>query len=126
MIRRLPYVIATLALLLTEIFIALYVRDAWIRPFGGDLLVVILIYCAVRSVWQGPVLPTALGVLAFTYVIEILQGAHLVERLGLQDNRLAVIVIGNSFHWLDLLAYTAGIGLVVLFEWTRGRRTGHR
>ena len=40
---RLLYVIGTLLLLVTEVLIALYVHDSIIRPFIGDMLVVILI-----------------------------------------------------------------------------------
>ena len=57
------YFILSLLLLLIEIFIGAKMHDAIIRPFGGDFLVVIWLYCLVRSFWQWPVLPTALLVL---------------------------------------------------------------
>lgn len=111
------YLAAAVVLLLVEVFIALRVRDAWIRPYGGDVLVVILIYCVVRAFLRVPVLPTALGVLAFSFVVETLQYLRFVEHLGLGDNRFAVVVLGSSFEWLDLVSYTLGVSLVVLFEW---------
>lgn len=52
-------------------------------------------------------------VLAFSYTVEILQYYNLVEMIGLQDYRLARIIIGTSFAWIDLIAYTLGI----LFVW---------
>jgi hypothetical protein len=110
------YLTAAVLLLLVEIFIALRVHDAWVRPYGGDVLVVILLYCLVRSFLNLPVVATALGVLAFSYVVEILQYFRFVDRVGLRDDRLAVVVIGSSFEWLDLVSYTLGVALVLLFE----------
>ena len=42
--KRIGYAIATVILLLTEVLIALYVHDAFVRPYIGDVLVVIVIY----------------------------------------------------------------------------------
>jgi len=58
----------------------------------------------------------AIAVLLFAYTVEVLQYFQLVKRLGLQHSRLANIVIGNSFAWSDMIAYTLGILLVVLAE----------
>lgn len=67
------YLRATLFLFLIEVLIALYAHDRIIRPYIGDLLVVILIYCFVKSFLNTPVWPTAIGVLIFSYTIEVLQ-----------------------------------------------------
>ena len=40
------YAICFAGLFVVETLIALFVRDAFIRPYMGDVLVVILIYCA--------------------------------------------------------------------------------
>lgn len=106
----------TLLLLVTEILIALFVHDRFVRPYVGDYLVVILLYCAVKSFFNWPVLPTAIAVLAFSYVIEALQYFNLVGRLGLQHNQLANTIIGNSFAWEDMVAYMLGIVTVVALE----------
>ena len=42
------YAICFIGLFIVETLIALFVRDAFIRPYMGDILVVILIYCFVR------------------------------------------------------------------------------
>ena len=103
-------------LFLVEVAIALFVHDRIVRPYVGDLLVVMLIYCFVRSFLAISVWRAAIGVLLFAYTIEILQYFNLVELLGLQNYRLANIVIGNSFAWVDLVAYTVGIAIVVWVE----------
>jgi hypothetical protein len=38
-----------LTLITVKIFIGVYIQDAWIRPYGGGFLVVIFLYCLVRS-----------------------------------------------------------------------------
>lgn len=113
---NLRYFTATIILFITEVLIVLYVHDNIIRPYIGDLLVVILIYCFVRSFFKFSVKNTAIGVLIFSYATEILQYFHVVKLLGLQHSRLARIVIGTSFSWEDILAYTAGIIIVLLVE----------
>ncbi len=99
-----------------EVAIALFVHDSIIRPYIGDMLVVILIYCFVKSFLQTPILPTAIGVLIFAYFVEFLQYIQIIKYLGLENNKLASIVIGTSFSWGDLTMYTLGIGIVLLVE----------
>jgi hypothetical protein len=107
------FIFATI-LFIIEILIAVYVRDLFVRPYVGDYLVVMLVYCAVRTFIKAPVLRLAIGVLLFAYLIELLQYFRLVNMLGLQDNIVAKTVIGYGFEWKDMLAYTLGI-LTVLF-----------
>jgi len=91
-------------------------HDTIIRPYGGDFLVVILIYCFVKSFVDTPVVNTALGVLLFSYLIEASQYFHLVTLLGMQHSKFVKIMLGTSFSFTDLLAYTLGIGLVIVIE----------
>ncbi len=113
--NRCYFVLATV-LFLTEVFIALYVRDDFIRPFFGDYLVVILIYACVRTFFKIQVWLTCLGVLIFSYLIEALQYYNLVGLLGLQDSVVANVIIGNSFSWVDIWWYTLGILTVFALE----------
>ena len=113
---HLKYFLLAFSLFIVEVLIAAYVDDSIIRPYGGDFLVVILIYCFIKAFCNAPVKAVALSVLLFSYVIEILQYAGLVQLLGLQKSRLANIIIGNSFAWTDLLAYTLGIVFVIWME----------
>lgn len=110
------YVSIASLLLAIEVFIALFIKDRFIRPFIGDVLVVILIYCLVRAFVKTGVNKTAIGVLLFAFTIEVLQYFHLVDRLGLSNNQIAAIAIGNTFDWKDLLAYTIGMAIVLWLE----------
>jgi hypothetical protein len=110
------YFILTILLFVTEVLIAACLHDDFIRPYAGDFLVVILIYCFLRSFLQAPVVPVALAVLAFSYLVEGLQYMNMVKHLGLGHSRLANIVLGNYFTWADIIAYTLGTGFVILVE----------
>lgn len=99
-----------------EVLIAFYVTDNFVRPYLGDVLVVILIYCFLKSFLKLPVLVAALLVLAFSFAIEYLQFLHIVEKLGLEKSKMARTVIGTSFGWIDLLAYIVGIAIVLIVE----------
>lgn len=113
------YFVSFIILLITEILIALYVNDQIIRPYIGDLLVVILIYCFIKSFLATPVIRTAIAVLIFAFTVEILQYFNLVEKLGLQNSKAARIIIGSAFEWKDLLAYVAGTAIIILVEMRR-------
>jgi hypothetical protein len=114
------YFLLALLLFITEVFIALYMHDAFIRPYGGDFLVVILLYCMVKSFVNAPVYVTAISVLLFAYAVEISQYFHLVSLLGLQHSKTAKILLGTSFSFTDLFLYTFSILLVIVVEHIRG------
>jgi len=111
------YFLLALGLFLVEVLIAMYVKDAIIRPYGGDFLVVIWLYCCVMAVVEVNKTKAAIGVLLFAYLIEILQYFRYAHRLGLEHNKVAMIVLGSSFEWGDMIAYTLGILTVLLIEW---------
>ena len=105
-----------LLLFAVEVCIALFLHDRFVRPYVGDFLVVILLYCFARSFLNIPVLPLAIAVLLFAYAIETAQYFHIVNRLGFEHNPVMRTIIGNSFEWGDIIAYTLGIALVILLE----------
>ena len=110
------YFLLAFLLFFIELYIALYVHDAFVRPYVGDLLVVILIYCLVRSFLNTKAPKTIWCVLVFAYLIELSQYLGLIKYLGLGHSRLANLVLGNSFEWIDIVAYTLGALLVWLVE----------
>lgn len=116
MVFHLRYFIAFCLLLITEICIALFVHDTIIRPFIGDMLVVILIYCFVRTFIKATHVKTIIGVLLFAYVVELLQATSFIDWIGLSNNQIAKIILGTTFDWKDLFAYTLGGVLILIFE----------
>ncbi len=112
----LRYFTLTIILLAVEICIALFVHDAIIRPYIGDVLVVILIYCFVKSFFNTPVVLTAIAVLVFAFMAEASQYFDLINLLGLQHSALARVILGSSFSWMDLVTYTIGSMIVFIAE----------
>ncbi|MDP9081807.1 MAG: DUF2809 domain-containing protein [Bacteroidota bacterium] len=110
------YFLCFLLLFALEFIIGTSIHDQIIRPYGGDFLVVILIYCLVKSFVNGPVLKTACCVLVFAYLVELSQYYHLVAILGLQHSKVARIILGTQFSKADLFAYTLGILLALFIE----------
>jgi len=121
--HRTQYLLLAIFLLLLEVVIGARVHDQFIRPYAGDFLVTIFLYCLVQSAVRRPVVPVLAAALLFSYLIEISQHFHLVTRLGLAHSRLARIVLGSSFSWVDMLAYTLGALLVLALE--HRRAAGH-
>ena len=106
----------TLVLLLIEIIIGAFMHDRFIRPYAGDFLVVILLYCFVRAFFNLRAIPVAAGVILFSYFIEWTQYLKLADYLQLSHHSLSRILLGDYFSWTDMLCYTAGILTVMVFE----------
>ena len=110
------YYLWAVLLLITEVLIALHLHDSFIRPFGGDVLVVILLYCMIKSIINIKVNTAAITVLLIAYTIEVLQYFNIVYVLGWGNSSMARTIIGTTFTWSDILAYTIGTIMVLLTE----------
>ncbi|HSM63699.1 MAG TPA: DUF2809 domain-containing protein [Gillisia sp.] len=110
------YFFFTVLIFAIEVSIAVFVEDNFIRPHLGDVLVVILIYCFLKSFLRLSVLTTAMLVLIFSFSLEFLQYLKIVEKLGLENSRIARTILGTSFDWMDLMNYMLGIVMVILIE----------
>lgn len=110
------YFILTIILFVTEVLIALFVKDNFVRPYIGDVLVVILIYCFLKTFIDSPPWIIALATLAFSITVETFQYFNIIESLGLENNNLARTVIGTSFSWKDIISYIVGIMIVLFLE----------
>ena len=112
----LTYFLITIVIFAIEACIACFLHDSFVRPYFGDALVVVLIYCFVRSFLDIGIRRTAILVFIFAVSIEFLQYIHFVAMIGLERSKLACIVLGNSFSWEDIVAYASGITAVMLTE----------
>ena len=108
------YVISFITLFLVEIFIAVYVHDNFIRPYIGDVLVVILIYCFMR-IFLPPYRFLPLGIFLFAAAIEFAQLFNFVELLGLQNNRILSVALGSTFDVADIICYA--VGYILAYVW---------
>jgi hypothetical protein len=113
---NIKYFTLTIILFIAEVVIAMYVHDRFIRPYFGDFLVTIFVYCGIKSFFDTPVGSTAVWVLLFAYAVEVTQHFRLVYRLGWGDSQLACAIMGTHFSFIDMLMYTFGIILVLFAE----------
>lgn len=106
------YFLVAVLLFIIEVLIAVYIRDSFVRPYGGDFLVVLLLYSVVRSFIKIPVRKAIFGVLLFSWLVEGLQYLEVLNLLGLREIKILAILLGNHFEWLDMWIYTlAGAGI---------------
>jgi len=110
------YFILFLLLLATELVIAVYLKDGFIRHTFGDYLVVILMYCFIKSFIPIKPVYLAVGVLAFSFFIEFLQLFKVLKFIGLEQSSLANIILGSTFHLSDLLAYALGTVTILIID----------
>ena len=71
--KRIGYAIATVISLLIEVLIAIYVHDAFVRPYIGDVLVVVVIYTFIRIFVPVRCKLLPLYVSIFAALVEVLQ-----------------------------------------------------
>ncbi|WP_223033775.1 ribosomal maturation YjgA family protein [Hanstruepera marina] len=99
-----------------EFLIAIYLKDGFIRHTFGDFLVVILLYCFIKSFININPLSAGILVLIIAFTIEFLQLFQLLKFLNLEHNYIAKLVLGSTFQIGDLVAYILGIITVLLVE----------
>lgn len=118
---RAVYGILFCVIFIIEALIALFVRDRFIRPYGGDVLVVVLICCFVRVFFPTGVKLLPLWVFIFAVLVEIGQYFDYVTLLGLGDIRFFRVLLGTSFSVADLICYGGGCLLFFVCEtlWRR-------
>ena len=105
--KRVVYAAGACILLAAEILIALFVRDSFVRPYGGDILVTVLLCCLLRAVFLFwiPYLP--LGVFLFAAAVEFAQALGIASLIPHSWTAVRIIV-GSSFSVWDLVCYAIG------------------
>jgi len=113
--KRLFYGIAFAVLVIIEFIIGIFVHDGFIRPYLGDIIVVIAIYAFVRIIIPEKYVLLPLIIFVFSVIVELLQGIHIVDIIGIQNHLLRVL-IGTSFDWKDILCYAVGCLILGIYE----------
>ncbi|MDZ4994249.1 DUF2809 domain-containing protein [Clostridium perfringens] len=110
------YLFTFFILLIVEVFIALFIKDNFIRPYIGDVLVVIVIYTFIRGILGRKIRFLPFYIFLFGALVEILQYFKIVELLNLQNSRFFTILIGTAFDIKDILCYLVGCLILVFWE----------
>ena len=120
---RFLFALCAAVLIGVEILIGLFVHDSFVRPYLGDALVVILIWCVVRVVIPDRFVWLSGAVFLFAVIVEVSQIFPLCDVLGI-ENRLIRTLMGTSFAWGDIVAYLAGCAVTLAVDLVlRGRRS---
>lgn len=119
---RKKYLFLTLLLFAVEILIAAFVKDKVIRPYGGDFLAVILLYCFFRTFTKMKVFATAIFVLGIACIIETMQYFRFLQETGLNRYKFASLIVGHSFEWADIFTYCAAAVAIVAAETFRKQK----
>lgn len=112
---NLKYFIAFALLLTIEILIAIYGKG-FIRHTFGDYLVVILLYAFFKSFLKTATNKVAFITLLISYFVEFLQLTNLKNMYPNQYLKTFQILLGTSFSFWDLLAYTLGYLSILILE----------
>ncbi len=112
---RLVYLTVFLLLFAVEIMIGMYVHDSFVRPYVGDMLVVILLWALVRIFIPYKAVWLSAAVYIFSVIVELTQLIPLVDLLGIK-NHLVRVLMGTTFVVEDLFAYAAGCAVTAVVD----------
>ena len=104
-----------LILFITEILIAKY-ATGFLRHTIGDYFAVIFVYTFIKSFFKISIEKAVLITFAISFIIEFLQLSDLQNHFPKEYSEIFKIVLGTSFSFGDLVAYTLGIITIVLVE----------
>lgn len=101
------YALAAITLFIVEVIIATRLNDYhFIRAYFGDFLVVILLYCMAKALYDFDPKRLAIGIFLFAVSVEVAQYFRIADVLQLTG--WARVVVGTSFSFHDVLMYAAG------------------
>lgn len=113
---RLCYIVAAAIL----IPIGLLSRHfSWIPVETGDALWAMMVFCLLRAVFvKCDLRYVAIGALAFSFVDEFAQMISWQWLVNVRSTTLGHLIQGQGFAWVDLIAYTLGIGFAFILART--------
>jgi hypothetical protein len=94
----------------------------WLGKYPGDALWAAVVYWTVAFVSpSAPVLRVAAYALAISYLDEFSQLYQAPWINQIRATTIGHLLLGSAFSWLDLLAYTIGIGLCTAIDITTSK-----
>jgi hypothetical protein len=121
-IFRRGHALAAALLFVVEVMIALFVKDAFVRPYLGDVLAVVLVFMALRAIFAIGSWTAAGIALGIAFVIEFGQLIGILHILGVARHQWLGVVLGTGFDVKDLFAYAAGALIAIWLDWQMVKR----
>lgn len=121
---RTTYFLLFLLLIIIEVLIACFINDSFIRPYLGDVIIVWTVYnfAQIFLVKRCSPYVVCVGVFLFAVLVEVMQGIHIVELLGLENSSFFRTLIGTQFDLNDIVCYTIGSLLLAGFIFIRKKK----
>jgi len=110
------YMISFFILFIAEALIALFVHDNFIRPYIGDILVIILMYTFIKGIIDKKIKLLPIYLFLFALFVEVMQYFKILELLNLENNKVASAIMGTSFDVKDILCYFIGSIILIIWE----------
>lgn len=112
---HLKYFIAFILLLIIEILIERF-ATGFIRFTIGDYLAVMLVYTLIKGTVNISIGKAILITFIIAFSIEFLQLSDLQNNFPAEYSKTLKIILGTSFSFGDLVAYSLGIISIILVE----------
>ncbi|MBC2857085.1 DUF2809 domain-containing protein [Cetobacterium sp. 2A] len=99
--------IVFLVIFMVELYIGLYVKDQYIRPYLGDILIIPLIYTFLNIFFKNNYRELILKIVIFAVCVELFQYFKMLNFLRI-TNKILQIVIGTTYDLNDIFCYVIG------------------
>lgn len=113
---NIKYLITFLIFFLIEVGIAIFINDRIIRPYIGDILVIILMYAFIKSFIKKEIRLLPIYLFLFAAFVEVMQYFNILELMSLKDNKMLSIILGSTFDIQDILCYLIGSIILIIWE----------
>lgn len=110
------YAVLFVLLVLTEVYIASFVTNFFVRAYLGDVFITLLICFFVQAIFKKRIKLLSVYVFAFSVVVEVCQYFDVVKLLGLENCKLVSVWFGRSFSFYDIICYAAGCLVFVAID----------
>ncbi len=105
---RITYILIFILLFAVETLIAVFVHDNFVRPYIGDVLVVMLVCAFLRMFIPEKIRFMSVFATLFAVLIEALQYFDFVKLMGLENNPVVSVALGRTFDLKDIICYIIG------------------
>jgi len=110
------YAVLFAVLTLTEIYIALFVTNTFVRSYLGDVFITLLICFFVQAIFSKRIKFLPLYVFIFSVAVEIGQYFDVVKLLGLENYKIISVWFGRCFSFYDIICYAVGCLIYFVFD----------